>query len=78
MPQDHRYMGLQPDPGPVRPSTTGASPHQHDLATIWRGGCIIRAKFLNRIKEAGRRPARVGHLLAAPYFRSAVESAIDS
>ena len=23
-----------------------------DLATIWRGGCIIRAKFLNRIKEA--------------------------
>ena len=23
-----------------------------DMATIWRGGCIIRAKFLNRIKEA--------------------------
>ena len=23
-----------------------------DLATIWRGGCIIRAKFLNRIREA--------------------------
>ena len=22
------------------------------MATIWRGGCIIRAKFLNRIKEA--------------------------
>ena len=23
-----------------------------DMATIWRGGCIIRAKFLNRIKDA--------------------------
>src|SRR6266513_41049 len=23
-----------------------------DIATIWRGGCIIRAKFLNRITEA--------------------------
>ena len=32
-----------------------------DLATIWRGGCIIRAKFLNRIKDAfddEPRPAR--------------------
>ena len=28
-----------------------------DIATIWRGGCIIRAKFLNRIVEAyGRDP----------------------
>ncbi len=26
-----------------------------DIATIWRGGCIIRAKFLNRIVEAYRR-----------------------
>ena len=26
-----------------------------DIATIWRGGCIIRAKFLNRIKEAYER-----------------------
>src|SRR5947208_1421580 len=25
-----------------------------DIATIWRGGCIIRAKFLNRIVEADR------------------------
>ena len=22
-----------------------------DIATIWRGGCIIRARFLDRIKE---------------------------
>ena len=26
--------------------------HFGDIATIWRGGCIIRARFLDRIKEA--------------------------
>lgn len=49
-----------------------------DLATIWRGGCIIRAKFLNRIKEAFDAEPDLASLIAAPYFRSAVESAIDS
>lgn len=49
-----------------------------DLATIWRGGCIIRAKFLNRIKEAFDTEPELVSLLAAPYFRSAVEAAIDS
>lgn len=49
-----------------------------DLATIWRGGCIIRAKFLNRIKEAYDTEVDLATLLAAPYFRAAVESAIDS
>ncbi|BBX73447.1 NADP-dependent phosphogluconate dehydrogenase [Mycobacterium shinjukuense] len=49
-----------------------------DLATIWRGGCIIRAKFLNRIKEAFDADPDLASLIVAPYFRSAVESAIDS
>jgi len=49
-----------------------------DLATIWRGGCIIRAKFLNRIKEAFDEKPDLASLLDADYFRSAVESAIDS
>ena len=49
-----------------------------DLATIWRGGCIIRAKFLNRIKEGFDENPDLPTLIAAPYFRSAVESAIDS
>ncbi|MGV0717667.1 NADP-dependent phosphogluconate dehydrogenase [Mycolicibacterium sp. XJ662] len=49
-----------------------------DLATIWRGGCIIRAKFLNRIKDAYDSEPDLATLIAAPYFRSAVESAIDS
>ena len=48
------------------------------LATIWRGGCIIRAKFLNRIKEAFDADPDLPTLIAAPYFRSAIESAIDS
>jgi 6-phosphogluconate dehydrogenase len=49
-----------------------------DLATIWRGGCIIRAKFLNRIKEAFDQDPDLPTLITAPYFRSAVENAIDS
>lgn len=49
-----------------------------DLATIWRGGCIIRAKFLNRIKDAFDADPNLASLIVAPYFRGAVESAIDS
>lgn len=49
-----------------------------DLATIWRGGCIIRAKFLNHIKEAFDASPNLASLIVAPYFRGAVESAIDS
>jgi 6-phosphogluconate dehydrogenase len=45
------------------------------LATIWRGGCIIRAQFLNRIKEAYDEHADLQSLLLAPYFMDAVENA---
>ncbi len=51
------------------------------LATIWRGGCIIRAQFLNRIREAyaaGDTADDLPTLLVAPYFRDAVESGIDA
>ena len=48
-----------------------------NLATIWRGGCIIRAKFLNRIKEAFDADPALPTLIAAPYFRDAVENAVD-
>jgi 6-phosphogluconate dehydrogenase len=43
-----------------------------DLATIWRGGCIIRARFLNRIKEAYDRDAKLANLLLDEYFREGV------
>ncbi|TDZ77685.1 NADP-dependent phosphogluconate dehydrogenase [Mycobacteroides salmoniphilum] len=49
-----------------------------DLATIWRGGCIIRAQFLNRVKEAFADEPDLATLIAAPYFRAAVENGIDS
>jgi 6-phosphogluconate dehydrogenase len=39
-----------------------------DIATIWRGGCIIRAKFLNRIVEAYRRDPALHNLLLDRYF----------
>ena len=47
------------------------------LATIWRGGCIIRAKFLNRIKEAFDTDPDLPTLIAAPYFRDVISAAVD-
>jgi 6-phosphogluconate dehydrogenase len=45
-----------------------------ELAMLWRGGCIIRAAFLERIKEAFARDAGLENLLLDPYFRQAVET----
>ncbi|BDI28172.1 6-phosphogluconate dehydrogenase, decarboxylating [Capsulimonas corticalis] len=42
------------------------------IATIWRGGCIIRARFLDRIKEAYDAQPDLANLLLAPYFTEAV------
>jgi 6-phosphogluconate dehydrogenase len=46
-----------------------------DIATIWRGGCIIRAQFLNRIKEAYERNPGLKNLLLDPFFRNVVAKA---
>jgi 6-phosphogluconate dehydrogenase len=43
------------------------------IAMIWRGGCIIRAQFLHRIKEAFERNADLANLLLDPYFKEIVE-----
>ncbi len=42
------------------------------MARIWRGGCIIRARFLERISEAYDRDPSLPLLLADPYFAAAV------
>ena len=42
------------------------------VATIWRGGCIIRARFLNRIREAYDADAAISNLVLQEYFRDAV------
>jgi len=48
------------------------------MATIWRGGCIIRARFLNRIREAYDEDPALPSLLVAPYFAAAVRDGVDS
>jgi len=49
-----------------------------DCAMLWRGGCIIRAVFLDRIKEAFEADAQLENLLLAPYFNEAVAKAQDA
>ncbi len=52
--------------------------HMGELATIWRGGCIIRARFLDRIREAYDTDPDTPNLLLVDYFRDAVADAQDS
>ena len=48
------------------------------LATIWRGGCIIRAKFLDRIAEAYAAEPDLTTLLTQEYFANAVKEGADA
>ena len=45
-----------------------------DIAMIFRGGCIIRAQFLQKIKDAYDRDANLNNLLLDPYFKDIVEN----
>ncbi|AOZ90123.1 phosphogluconate dehydrogenase (NADP(+)-dependent, decarboxylating) [Bacillus xiamenensis] len=45
-----------------------------EIAMIFRGGCIIRAAFLQQIKEAYDRNPELKNLLLDPYFKDIVES----
>jgi len=45
------------------------------IALLWRGGCIIRARFLEYIKEAFDKDKNLENLLLAPYFQAAIEKA---
>jgi 6-phosphogluconate dehydrogenase len=47
--------------------------HYGEIAMIWRGGCIIRAHFLNRIKEAYDRNPKLANLLLDPYFKDIID-----
>jgi 6-phosphogluconate dehydrogenase len=49
-----------------------------NIALLWRGGCIIRAAFLARIKEAFDKDAKLENLLLDPYFTEATAKAQDS
>ncbi len=44
------------------------------IASIWRGGCIIRAKFLQKITDAYQADPKLVNLLLDPYFRKQVRT----
>jgi len=48
------------------------------IALMWRGGCIIRSKFLGKIKEAYDKDPKLSNLLLAPYFRDVIDGAQES
>ena len=47
------------------------------MATIWRGGCIIRARFLDRIREAYDGDRALSNLMLADFFAGALQEAQD-
>jgi 6-phosphogluconate dehydrogenase len=49
-----------------------------EIAMIWRGGCIIRAKFLGKIKDAYDRNPGLQNLLMDPYFSEIVQENQES
>jgi len=46
-----------------------------EIASIWRGGCIIRARFLRHIKAAYERDETLDNLLLDPHFAGIIERA---
>jgi 6-phosphogluconate dehydrogenase len=44
-----------------------------EIAQIWRGGCIIRARFLQKITEAYAKTPTLANLLLDPYFTQTIE-----
>jgi 6-phosphogluconate dehydrogenase len=47
--------------------------HYGEIASIWRNGCIIRARFLDRIKDAFDRNNKLENLLLDPFFKGVIE-----
>jgi 6-phosphogluconate dehydrogenase len=43
-----------------------------EIAQIWRGGCIIRAAFLQKITEAFERDPALSNLLLDDYFKESI------
>jgi 6-phosphogluconate dehydrogenase len=49
-----------------------------EIAQIWRGGCIIRAAFLQKITEAFARDPKLANLLLDPYFNKTFKKAQEN
>ena len=50
--------------------------HLGEIAKIWRGGCIIRSKFLNDIFKAYEKDAKLEHLLLDSNVQALVQGAV--
>lgn len=48
------------------------------IAMIFRGGCIIRAQFLQKIKDAYDKNSELANLMLDPYFKNILESYQDA
>ena len=46
-----------------------------EIALMWRGGCIIRARFLDNIKEAFTKKPKLANLLLDAYFKKTMAKA---
>lgn len=51
--------------------------HYGNIALMWRGGCIIRSRFLGNIKEAFDKNPELANLLLDPYFAEKIQSCQD-
>ncbi len=49
-----------------------------EIALMWRSGCIIRAQFLGKIKEAFDQEPNLANLLLSPYFTQVIENNQDA
>ncbi len=49
-----------------------------EMARIWKGGCIIRAKFLDRIRTAFQRDPELDNLLLDEDFATEIRARVDS
>ncbi len=49
-----------------------------EISMIWRGGCIIRAQFLQKIYEAYQRDPELANLLLDPFFKSEIDRCEDN
>ena len=52
--------------------------HFGSIALMWRGGCIIRSKFLGKIKEAFEKQPKLASLLVDPFFAKEIGRCLDS
>jgi len=46
------------------------------IALMWRGGCIIRSKFLGKIKDAYDKNPKLKNLLADPFFLEKIKESV--